>query len=199
MDTLLVVAPHADDEVLGCGGTLARWPGGKHILIVTHEQRNEQQTRRVRNLLHADYHLATFPDAGLEPKHIPGIAETIATIIHQHAPSTVLCPFLYDVHSDHRVVAEACLSIKPFRFPGVKRVLSYEVPSQTDLGIQAFRPTVFVDITKHLLAKLEAWAVYHGEVNGSRDAGIIESLAKYRGGTAAMNYAEAFELIREVE
>ena len=148
----LVVAPHADDELLGCGGTLLRRVGeGDTIgwLLITSIQESRGWSRekidlrsreidRVRKGLHiSPNHLyeLNFPTAELDKLPMSELVQKISNVFASFEPNEVLLPYPGDIHSDHRVVFEAASSCtKWFRYPSVKRVLTYETLSETDLA-----------------------------------------------------------------
>ncbi|MCK5188181.1 MAG: PIG-L family deacetylase, partial [Deltaproteobacteria bacterium] len=134
------------------------------------------------------------------------IINAINQIFKDIKPDIVYLPNRSDVHSDHRITFHAAWSCcKTFRFPFIRRVLMYEIPSETDfapaLPETAFFPNIFSDISQHLEKKIEIMRVYKGEMKKHpfpRSEQNIRSLATVRGATANVEYAEAFMLLREV-
>jgi N-acetylglucosamine malate deacetylase 1 len=216
---ILVVAPHPDDEVLGVGGTfLRRKAEGATIawLIVTGisielgwsiekiKQRTDE-IERVTELLGFDsvFEL-NFPTTQLEQVPMSDLVTTISNVFKKFEPEEVFVPHPADVHTDHRVVFDAVASCtKWFRYPSVKRVLSYETLSETEFGLgtsQGFRPNVFVNIEPYLDDKLKAMDIYASELGAfpfPRSHEAIRALASLRGAASGFMAAEAFELLRE--
>jgi LmbE family N-acetylglucosaminyl deacetylase len=215
----LIVAPHPDDEVLGAGGTLLRRKAEGGItawLIVTEMteaggwgktdvERREQEIGKIRGHFAFDevFNLR-LPSAMLDTLPVGDIVRKISQVISSYGPEEIFVPNLGDVHSDHGVVFRAVASCtKAFRQPSIKRILSYEVLSETDFGLErasAFVPNVFVDISAFLEAKVKAMELYSSETGvfpfpRSREA--IEALARVRGAAAGFGAAEAFQLLRE--
>ena len=172
----LVVAPHPDDELLGCGGLLLkRGEQGAEIgwLIITAISetngwpKDAEATRnREIETVRAGLAIASenvfqlgFAPAGLDDVRRSDLVSRIAKVVGQFKPTEVLLPFPGDTHSDHLHAFEAAQAcVKSFRSPSVRRVLCYETLSETNFGIpiqNAFRPNLFVDITPHLDSKVE--------------------------------------------
>ena len=215
----LIVAPHPDDEILGCGGTLLRRKAEGGVLawlIVTgmteqtgwpaeRIQRRDAEIKRVAELVGFDqvFNLC-LPPAGLDELPMGDLVSTFSAVFTSFAPEEVFVPHRGDVHSDHRVtfdVVAACA--KWFRYPSVRRVLAYETVSETEFGLAretAFQPNYFVDIAAYLDRKLEIMTAYPselGEFPFPRSLRAIRALAEWRGASAGYLAAEAFELLRE--
>jgi LmbE family N-acetylglucosaminyl deacetylase len=215
----LVVAPHPDDELLGCGGTLLRRKAeGAELawLIVTgvsDQTRTTGEAAAVR-----EYEIAEItarvgfdqvfnlrlPTAQLDTLPLQHLIERFSEVFQGFAPSEVFLPHNADVHSDHRVVFDAAVACtKWFRYPSVTRVLAYETPSETEFGLSAdssFRPNFFVDISAYLELKLSLIAIYRSEVLGfpfPRSIEAIRAWASVRGASSGFIAAEAFQLLRE--
>lgn len=216
---MMVVAPHPDDETLGCGGTILRQraAGGQvDWLLVTgiseaHGWSREVVERREREIeqVREAYGFASllrleFPTTKLDELPVGALVSRIAEAIRSSGCTDVLMPFRHDVHSDHRVTATAVLAaVKAFRQPSVRRVLMYETLSETEFGFpaDAFHPNVFVEIGPYMQRKLEIFSYYRSEVmaeGGARSLSALEALAKLRGARMNRGYAEAFELVFEL-
>ncbi|MBS0418961.1 MAG: PIG-L family deacetylase [Proteobacteria bacterium] len=215
----MVIAPHPDDELLGCGGTLLRrkaegtelaWlivtgiseaAGYSAEAVAARDAEIAQVAARVGfdqvfNLRLATARLDELPRADL--------VRRFSSAFEAFAPTEVLVPHPSDVHTDHRLVFEtAAACTKWFRYPSVTRVLAYETLSETEFGLDAdsyFRPNFYVDISRYLEAKLEALTIYRSELGQfpfPRSAEAVRALASLRGATAGFRAAEAFQLLRE--
>lgn len=219
----LVIAPHADDESLGCGGTLLRRRSeGSAVgwLLVTEPRdpvrwpseylhQREQAIERTREALGVDsqelFQLGV-PAAGVTIYPRDVLLASIREVVDRFEPTDVLIPHAGDAHSDHRAVHEAAFSaVKWFRAPSVRRVMSYEVVSETDFGPPnhaSFRPNVFVDISDYLEAKirlLDSYAEEMGEHPFPRSQQSVVALATLRGAHSGSRAAEAFELVWQAE
>lgn len=215
----LVVAPHPDDEILGCGGTLLRRKDEGGVvgwLIVTGmtEQagwsadrilQRDSEIDRVASLMGFDeiFNLR-LPTTRLDELPMADVVSAFSTVFKTFAPDEVMVPHRGDVHSDHRVTFDAVAACaKWFRYPSVRRVLAYETVSETEFGMErerAFHPNFFVDVGNYLDRKLEIMKVYQtelGEFPVPRSLKAIRALAEWRGASAGYLGAEAFELLRE--
>lgn len=133
----LVIAPHPDDETLGCGGTLARLAPtcDIHVLLVTNGDgggslppetsavRKQEMAAAVRTLgiandvLHLDEPDGRFDDTS-------SFREALAAIVQRLQPDWVFLPWLGDSHPDHSRISRA--SSQVLRRSGVEQVLYYE-------------------------------------------------------------------------
>lgn len=221
MSDILVIAPHADDESLGCGGTLLRYKneGHKlHWLIVTGmskeagftQERIEQRDEEIKKVADlfgfSSLTQLSLPPAALETLPIGRIIGKISGAIKNIQPEVVYVPYRNDAHSDHQIVFDAAMSAtKSFRYPFIKRVLAYETISETDFGMKpedgGFRPNVFIDISQYLQDKLNILDIYESEMGQfpfPRSRKALEALATLRGVQSNAHAAEAFMLIKEI-
>lgn len=215
----LVIAPHPDDEVLGCGGTLLRrkaeggevgwliatgiseaggWPGDKV------RSRNAEIDRVAGMFGFSHVFNLHFETTLLDTLPMATVVEAFSGVFREFEPEEVLIPHRGDVHTDHRVVFDAAIACtKWFRYPSVRRVLAYETLSETDFGLEAngmHSPNYFVDISAYLERKLEIMAVYESEVGPApfpRSNDVIRALATVRGAASGCLAAEGFQLLRE--
>lgn len=222
MSPVLVVAPHPDDETLGCGGTILKHRQAGHPVhwLIATEMRPEEgfsETKIAERRAELDrvsdhYEFAGRHDLGLPTTRLDevplrDIVRVVAGVIGEVQPKVVYLPYPGDAHSDHKVVFSAAgAALKWFRAPGVERILAYETPSETGFDLDPrgdeFRPNWFVSIEGQLEDKLAAMAIYKGEMGTfpfprSREA--ITVLAKLRGSQCGAQAAEAFVLLRSID
>lgn len=217
---VLVVAPHPDDEVLGCGGVIARHTAqGDNVYVIIVGKgipelfppemfelaRSELEAAHVilgvRNTIFLNFPAPQFELVGGHK-----LADAIRRVIHDLQPQLIYLPHRGDIHTDHRAVYNAVLvAARPLMNCPVRKLLCYETLSETEwappFGDDAFIPTVFVDISDYLDHKLRAMACYRSQLKeppNSRSLRSIEALARLRGGTVSLDAAEAFMLVREV-
>jgi N-acetylglucosamine malate deacetylase 1 len=217
----LVIAPHPDDEVLGCGGALLRRKAeGAELcwLIVTdiHEekgwpakrvQERQAEIAKISNEIGFDLVVnLKLPPTELDALPMAQVVSEFSKVFKVFAPTEVFVPHRGDVHTDHRVVFDAAAACsKWFRYPTVKRVLAYETLSETDFGLiraETFSPNYFIDVTQYLERKLELLSIYTSELGDPpfpRSIDIVRAQAKVRGAAAGYLAAEAFELLRTRE
>ena len=221
MKDVLVVAPHADDESLGCGGTILRHiaEGERvHWLLVTGmtvshgytgesvEKRKQEIAAVAKEYSFSSVHELNFIPAALDTLSLGDVIAEVSKVVTKIRPEVVYAPYRNDAHSDHAVVYDAVLSsTKSFRYPFVKKVLAYETISETDFGLKpedgGFRANVYVDISDYLRRKLEILNIYEsemGEFPFPRSDKALESLAALRGVQSNTCAAEAYMLIKEV-
>ena len=220
---ILVVAPHPDDELLGCGGTLLKKASEGHTigwLIVTsmHEKdgwpiekiksrSNEiEEVRKGLQIEAKNLFQLNFPTAQLDTLPMSNLIKNFSDVFNDFQPDEVFLPHPGDVHSDHRVCFEASMACtKWFRYPSVKRVLTYETISETDAMLDStrnFKPTLFVNISMTLSRKWELLQIYKSEMQKfpfPRSKEVVNSLARFRGSQSGFQAAEAFCILRERE
>ncbi len=220
MTAVLVVAPHADDETLGCGGTLLRHVAqgdAVHWLVLTAPAPVlEPEAAAGRAAVDLDAVAAAYgfaevaclhlPDAGLDTVPRAELVARVGEMVRRIEPEVVYLPYRSDAHSDHRFAFDAVAACgKWFRYRSVRRLLVYETPSETDFGLDpdrlGFRPNVFVDITPHLERKLAILRFYSSEMGihpFPRSEAAIRALAVLRGAAAGCDAAESFLLLKEI-
>jgi len=222
MKKVLFVAPHADDETLGCGGTilkLAEEGYQIHWLLVTGMTKDggfTQSQIEVRNLEiervakiygFIGVHELSFIPAELDIVAKSELIGAISSVISKIKPDHVYTAFRNDAHSDHAVVFDAVMSsTKVFRHPYVKRILAYETLSETDFSLRpdqsTFKPNVFVNIEGYLEEKIAAMKIFKsemGEFPFPRSSKAIKALSSLRGVQAGCCSAEAFMLLKEID
>ncbi len=218
---VLVVAPHPDDETLGCGGTLLRHHArGDRVswLIMTCMDKSVGYTEdQIRERREEIYNVAysygmvnvfplKFPTTTLDTISQRELLESVAGVINQVKPEVIYLPNRSDIHSDHRVTFDVIMaSIKTFRISSILKVLMYEVLSETEftpsLQSNAFVPNSFSDISDVLEKKIEIMKLYRNQLGihpFPRSEENMRALAIFRGAIARVKYAEAFMVIKEI-
>ena len=227
MTRVLVVAAHPDDEVLGCGGTIARHAdvGDQvHVLIVA-EGATSRQQHRDRSLAGkelsvlaqaaqtagsilgaAGVELLDFPDNRLDSLDRLDLIKRIEQSIAWNQPELVYVHHAGDVNVDHRRLHEAVVTAcRPTPGHSVRRLLSFEVASSSEWqppgSAPAFQPNWFVDISDQWARKRDALLAYACEMCPSphaRSLEALEHLARWRGAQVGVDAAEAFCLLRQL-
>jgi LmbE family N-acetylglucosaminyl deacetylase len=225
MKSILVVAAHPDDEVLGCGGTIAKMADQGvtvHVAFLadgvfsrvgdTAAQQEELQARRVAakkacNILSVkSVSFGRYPDNRMDTVALLDITKVVEELIAEHRPDTVFTHHVGDVNIDHRRIHEAVVTAcRPQRGHVVKTLLCFEVPSSTEWQLPnsapAFLPNWFVDISTTIDRRLAALEVYAAELRvwpHPRSKQGLEYLARWRGATVGVDAAEAFMLGRHL-
>ncbi len=222
MTKVLVVAAHPDDEVLGCGGTLALHAKAGHevkVLFLADGEgarrgseadqdvsgRQQAATAAAKVLGISDVVFKPFPDNQLDTVPLLDITQSVEEVIGSFAPEIVYTHFENDLNIDHeltyRAVVTAC---RPPAFESVRMIASFEVPSSTEWRpagtVAGFSPSLFVDISPTLDKKIEAMRCYEREMRPfphPRSSQALSHLAGTRGAAANMHAAEAFVVVRQ--
>ena len=215
---ILVIAPHPDDEVLGCGGTIAKY--GEHgdevyLCVVTKAYSPEWSEEFIKNrpreveaagdvLGIKNIYFLDFLTVKLDSVPQKELIAKIYEVIKKVEPDVMYIPHIGDLNKDHRLVFEASLvAARPIN-NRIKKILSYETLSSTEWGapIVPFVPNVYEEISSDdFEKKMKAMAVYESELKifpHPRSPEAIEVLAKKRGTEAGLKLAEAFMLLREI-
>ena len=215
---ILVFAPHPDDEVLGCGGTIAKYAysgSGVFLCVVTKAYKPDWSDEQISNqrstVLKASKVLGVtntffldFPTVKLDTVPQKELNDAIIGCIKDVSPELVIVPHNGDVNLDHRIVFNSVMvAARPMPETSVKKILSCEILSETDWAIpsRVFVPDVYVEITNTLKRKLDAMKIYDTELKKfphSRSLEGIVALAQKRGVEAGVEAAESFKLIREI-
>jgi len=212
-ETVLVIAAHPDDEILGVGGTLRRHVlrGDRvHVLILCEGETVRYRGRKVdlhRNSIAACRRLGTkppihlgLPDQRLDTLSLVDVIQPLEKHLKRWKPRRVYTHFFGDVNRDHRIVAEAAsVACRPLGRE-LETFLAFETPSATEWGVPySFSPDYFVDITATLPDKLAAMACYPSEIGAyphPRSLRHLEERARSWGVWAGAEAAEAFLLLR---
>lgn len=228
MKTILVIAAHPDDEVLGCGGTMARHAamGDSVHSIILAEGITSRDKERNRDLHSEEFtilrsaaqkandilgvkqlKLFDFPDNRLDSMDRLDIVKVVEELINNIKPDIIYTHHIGDVNIDHRRIHEAVLTaVRPI--PGnhhVEELLYFETASSTEWmtagSAPAFTPNWYVDIEKTLPLKLKALEAYEYEMREwphARSIKALDYLAKWRGANIGVEAAEAFMLGRKI-
>lgn len=225
MNCALVVAAHPDDEVLGCGGTIARLSAegwSVHVLIVA-EGATSRDLRRDRvakedelSALAAAAHAANsilgaasvalgdLPDNRMDSIDLLDVVKVVEAAVALRRPEVVFTHHRGDVNVDHAVLHDAVVTAcRPITGSTVRELLFFEVASSTEWrppsSALAFEPNVFYDVSAHLHAKVRALEAYASEMREfphPRSYRALEALARWRGASCGREAAEAFALGR---
>lgn len=212
---ILVFAPHNDDEVLGVGGTITKYAKeGNEVFIceVTSWLENIEQTNAIKKeavdahdiLGVKDTIFLDLPVVHLKetPTHIKN--QKFFDVVKDIKPEIAFIPHIGDMHVDHGETAQAAMvALRPMSNPQLKAIYTYETLSETEWNIpnvsNGFIPNVWSDITETYAFKVEAMKCFKSQLYPfphPRSLEAIEALAKLRGSTIGLNYAESFICVR---
>lgn len=221
-----MVAAHPDDEVLGCGATMARLAREGHVVHVAilgegvtsrYRRREEAPPEALEALEQAGRRVATalgakttrffrLPDNRFDTQPLLEIVHRVEAVVDELAPDVVYTHHPADLNIDHALTFRAVLTATRPR-PGcaVRDLYAFEVPSSTEWtfgrGERAFQPNVFVDVSATMELKIEAMAMYEGEMRAwphPRSAEALRVIARRWGAVVAADHVEAFELVRSL-
>ena len=223
----LILGAHPDDEVLGCGGSMAKWASvghEVHVLIMAEgatsrdKKRNRatsqkelshlaQSAKKAAKILGVQsLKLLDYPDNRMDSVDLLDVVKTVRAQIERVKPETVVTHHSGDLNIDHRITHQAVVTAcRPQPGESVRRLLAFEVPSSTewqppDSG-PVFQPNWFEDVSITLDRKLQALEIYTKEMcpwPHSRSFKAVEHLSRWRGSSVGCEAAEAFVLMREV-
>ncbi|HLR81120.1 MAG TPA: PIG-L family deacetylase [Bacillota bacterium] len=211
----LVIAAHPDDELLGCGGTLKRLInlGYQVITVIVAKGRKEEEQHMEQSILEANQSLGVenviflkYPNLLLESYPLYVLNKEIEALLETYEPTVIFTHHYGDVNRDHQIVFQSVLTAaRPLPGKDPIEILCFETVSSSEWSEQTndktFKPNYYVNITDTIGDKLTALQSYDVEMRPfphPRSYEGIEYLAKLRGMTVGVEYAEAFEMVRRV-
>lgn len=223
-----VFAAHPDDEVLGCGGSIAKHiENGDvvHVFIMAEGITSRGQTRDIKknknNLISlkeiareannligsSSLEFFEFPDNRMDSIDLIEIVKCVEAQIIKYQPNIIYTHHASDVNIDHQKTHEAVVTAcRPQPGHCVKTLLAFEVMSSTEWqpasSRMPFCPNWYVNVDQQIERKLKALEVYKCEMREwphARSVSAIGALASYRGASVGVSAAEAFVLMRNIE
>lgn len=217
---ILAIAPHPDDEVLGIGGTMARFAseGAEvYVAILTKGHPPDFDEEIVQNgrteALAAHQILGvketiflSFPAARLDSVPHREVNGKLIELLQKVQPDILFIPFNGDIHLDHQMIfLSSLVAARPNSSYAPKVIYAYETLSETNWNAPYltpnFVPNVFVDIAAYLETKMKAMQMYASQIKPfphERSEESLRALATLRGSTVGCFAAEAFVLVRQV-
>jgi LmbE family N-acetylglucosaminyl deacetylase len=222
MERVLVIAPHADDEILGCGASIAKHieKGDEVIVVIATNahvgapefitEEDILNVRREAREAHAflgtkETIFCDFPAPALNAFPEYKISLAFSEIFETIRPAILYIPHHGDIHQDHKAIHRAALvAARPQGETIISLILSYETLSETEwtpMHERAFIPNYFIDVSAIFGMKLKAFSFFKSQIKKfphSRSLEALEALAKYRGATIGVERAEAFVIERQI-
>lgn len=226
MSKILVVAAHPDDEILGCGGTIAKHAlqGDEVYCLILGEgvtsrysqpkEANQEELKQLKSEAEQAARILgikklffkDFPDNRFDTVPLLEIVKAIEEMKEEIKPDVIYTHHQGDLNIDHQITFKAVLTAcRPMKDETAREIYSFEVPSSTEWSSpdakNYFIPNVFVDISETFNKKIEALKVYQGEVREyphPRSPEALRAIALRWGSTVGCQAAEAFELIRAI-
>ncbi len=217
---VLIIAAHPDDEVLGCGGTIARLAEeGKEIFCVflgkgkasrfEDEEENSAVIKQERKILLQesaragkilgikDSFFLDFPDQKYETVSLQDVVDALREIFRKVNPSMVFTHHVQDINLDHHITWEAverlCREIEQKDL----ELYSFIIPAASEWHGVSFAPNAIVDITSTFSKKEAALRAYESELPEfphPRSLKAVQGLAQYWGSQGGVAYGESFFL-----
>ncbi|MCP4933877.1 MAG: PIG-L family deacetylase [bacterium] len=221
--TILIAAAHPDDEVLGCGGVMAKHAAAGdsvHVVFFADGESsreggdNDKTAKRERSAQKVAEILGTItpiclglPDNKLDTMPLLDVIQKIEPIIFKIKPQIIYTHYGHDLNIDHRIVHQAVLTAcRPMPGSPVREIYGFEVLSSTDWAspetATGFRPAKYTNIKQYLEQKMAALACYDSEMRPFphiRSHEAVKALVAYRGASVGMAAAEAFSVIRVLD
>ncbi len=227
-NNILIVAAHPDDEILGCGGVVAKHAAGGDsvkVLIMAEgitsrssirdlESNTEsllalkESAKKANAILGVnDVEFASFPDNRMDSLDLLDVVKKIEAVIETEKPNIIYTHYGNDVNVDHQIVYSSVITAcRPQPGSIVKKILCFETVSSTEWqppGVKLqFSPNWFVDIDeKFFQKKMDALQQYASEMREfphPRSVQAVEALARWRGASVGFKKAESFMLIRSL-
>jgi N-acetylglucosamine malate deacetylase 1 len=223
MSRILIIAPHADDEVLGCGATMVKFAGSGDevfVIIATNAAKGAPE-------LFSKESIATVRSEAEDAHRILGVKETIfmefpapalnafpsykislefSKVFENYRPTHLFLPHPCDLHEDHNAIYRAALvSARPQGFHKISNIYCYETLSETEWspnqGVHSFLPNHFIEVTDFFSKKIEAMKCFESQMKKfphSRSFEGITALATLRGVSIGVERAEAFVVERQI-
>ena len=222
-ETVLIIAAHPDDEVLGCGGTIARHVDqGDSVFIIfladgegARDDSEHLKKTRKNNSVSAlsclgvkekDVVFCDFPDNQMDSVPLLTITKVIEEFARKVKPSLVYTHHNGDLNIDHVITHRAVMTaFRPLPNQSVKAIYGFEILSSTGWSTttaeNAFIPQHYVDINSFWNKKCQALEKYQSEIRAfphARSLEAAQALAVHRGSIIGLEKAEAFIVLRQI-
>ena len=223
---VLVIAAHPDDEILGCGGTIANHVKKKHKVnvcilgegITSRSKKrdiniNKKQLENLHNVSKKankllgvkNIKLLKLPDNRFDSLNLLDVIKYIENEINLFKPNIIYTHSAFDLNIDHKITADAVVTAcRPQFKKFLKKIICFEIPSSSEWENNQknhFKPNFYEEISGTINKKLKALKIYKQEMRRwphPRSIKGVGILAKYRGSQVGVNAAEAFYIIREI-
>jgi LmbE family N-acetylglucosaminyl deacetylase len=214
-DRVLVVAAHPDDELLGCGGTIALHKrAGHHVttLVVcegeslryagraSHQSDHMLEAAKVLGVDHS--RRLNFPDQRLDTLTLTDVIGKLEQVVREVRPRVVYCQYGGDINRDHQLLFQALLVAARPMEASIECIYAFDTASSTEWAYpRTFVPDTWIDISSTLDVKLRAMACYKFEVRDYPHPRSLEALANRArawGNQCCLDAAEVFMTVRRV-
>lgn len=218
---MFVIAAHPDDEVLGCGGTIAKAVAAGvdvSVLLLGEGPTSREDSSAVSERIHAtdsaqiaaqtlrvtNIYYGALPDNKFDTVPLLEVVKIIEKYVEKIQPDLVITHHSGDLNVDHSITHRAVMTaFRPLPETKPVAILGFEVLSSTEYAtphaMPTFVPNVYINISKFLSEKFSALEAYRSEMRAfphPRSFEAVEHLARLRGAHSGCNAAEAFILYR---
>lgn len=214
---VLIAVAHPDDEVLGCGATIAKHcENGDDVFVLvfsdgegSKKSQNQNVDFRRESLVNAlsilgvkAFDILNLPDNSFDTDPLLKIIQKVEPLVYKNSPELIYTHDSSDLNIDHRLVSQIIQTIcRPLPDVTWREIRTFEVPSSTHWSDQSFVPNLFIDVSSTFHKKMKAMECYSTEMKEfphARSLAAVEALAKWRGAMVGVEKAEAFKIIRSV-
>ena len=222
---ILVIAAHPDDEMLGCGATIAKLSKSNNVHIgilgegitsrypsAEEASKNDLESLKDQAKEASDFigalsiDFAGFPDNRFDSVDLLELIKVVENWVQKYKPDAIYTHHSGDLNIDHELTLRAVLTAtRPISESIVKDIYSFEIPSSTEWSFgtlkSSFTPNVFVNVTDTIEKKLSALKIYKDEMRDfphPRSLKFVELNSQKWGSVSGVKFAEAFELVRSI-
>ncbi len=204
MRKVLCIAAHADDEVLGCGGTMARhsWDGD-HVSVLLLCPERKQQSAQAAHIIDVGLSVLGYADQKFDTYPLFEIIQGIEAIVRAAKPDIVYTHWIGDLNKDHEITARAVLTAcRPLPDFSVTELYGFEIPSSTEWGMNGFVPDHFVELSEEQSSKrYRALQCFGDQIKKRPHARSFASMISRelgRGHQVGVAAAESFHTYRKI-
>jgi LmbE family N-acetylglucosaminyl deacetylase len=206
MKRILVVAAHADDEILGCGGTMAKHVemGDKVYSMILCSERSKDAKKAAIAIGATNTCFLNYADQRFDRFSLLEITQDIESWIGKVKPDVVFTHWIGDLNKDHEITARATLTAcRPLPASTIEAIYGFEIPSSTEWApLHPFVPNHFESLShENIDEKSRALRCYESEMREhphARSYLTVAELLEIRGGQCGVKYAEAFHTYRSI-
>ena len=226
MKKILAIVAHPDDEVLGLGGALRKHVVMGHqvkVLILSDgessrdfkekdelisaiKKRKESACNAGKIIGYGEPIFSNFKDNSFDSSDLLDIVKVIEGVIKNFIPNIIYTHCSHDLNVDHQKTNEAVIvATRPKFESSIEAIYAFETLSSTEWSFsksKSFQPNIFIDIESEIDKKIEALKCYDSEMlpaPNARSYEAVQVLAKRRGFQVGVQFAEGFEVVREIK